>query len=78
MYFLYSVVLGAGLLLSAVPARAQLFHHDHTDACLHGTLVDFTRNSGCDHRMYAPSLCEYRDMYVYLPPGYDRSRQYPP
>ena len=44
---------------------------------LSGSLVDFTRNHGADHRFYASSLREKRDLYVYLPPGYDRRRRYP-
>ncbi|MBM4070987.1 MAG: hypothetical protein FJ271_18865 [Planctomycetes bacterium] len=44
---------------------------------LHGTLVDFTFNHGKDNRMWSRSLEQRRDMYVYLPPGYDPQLQYP-
>lgn len=44
---------------------------------LSGTLLDFTHNSGRDHRIYSPALCERRDLYVYLPPGYDPKGSYP-
>src|SRR5438105_797088 len=44
---------------------------------LHGTLVDHTHNHGADHRMWSEALHEPRDMYVYLPPGFDPARQYP-
>ncbi len=48
-----------------------------TNICLKGTLVDYTSNHGKDRRFFAPSLCEKRAMYVYLPPGYNSSKQYP-
>src|SRR5262249_17976586 len=39
--------------------------------------IDHTRNHGHDNRIYSPSLHEKRDLYVYLPPGYDPSKKYP-
>jgi S-formylglutathione hydrolase FrmB len=47
---------------------------DHT---LHGTLVDLTHNHGHDKRIWSRSLHQWRDLYVYLPPGYDCNQQYP-
>lgn len=44
---------------------------------LQGTLVDYTHNHGADRRIWSEALGQKRDMYVYLPPGYDPSRQYP-
>jgi S-formylglutathione hydrolase FrmB len=44
---------------------------------LHGTIVDYTHHHGSDNRIWSPALCQLRDMYVYLPPGYDPNRQYP-
>lgn len=44
---------------------------------LHGTIVDYTHNHGYDRRIWSSALCEPRDMYVYLPPGYDPRRCYP-
>lgn len=44
---------------------------------LHGQLIDYTRNHGADRRIWSPSLCEKRDVYVYLPPDFDPSRRYP-
>jgi pimeloyl-ACP methyl ester carboxylesterase len=44
---------------------------------LHGQLLDFTNNNGADRRIYSPALHEYRDLYVYLPPGFDPEQEYP-
>jgi enterochelin esterase-like enzyme len=68
----------AWLVLGVAPASAQ-FHRstDAINARLHGTLLDFTQNDGCDRRIYSSALCECRDLYVYLPPGYDPKGQYP-
>jgi hypothetical protein len=54
-------------------AKNALLEHVH----LHGTLVDLTNNHGCDHRIWSRSLYEKRDLYIYLPPGYDEHQQYP-
>ena len=42
-----------------------------------GRLLDFTHNHGCDRRIHSPALNEKRDVYVYLPPGYDGTTQFP-
>ncbi len=47
------------------------------NAEIQGHVCDFTHNHGADHRIWSPALCQKRDMYVYLPPGYDGSKQYP-
>jgi hypothetical protein len=44
---------------------------------LHGQVLDFTHNHWGDHRIWSEALCEKRDLYVYLPPCYDPSKQYP-
>lgn len=44
---------------------------------LHGQIVDYTDNHGCDRRIWSPVLCQKRDLYVYLPPGYDPAKAYP-
>ncbi len=44
---------------------------------LQGRVLDFTKNHAADNRFWAPSLCAKRDMYVYVPPCYDESKQYP-
>lgn len=45
--------------------------------CLAGQILDFTNNHGADRRIYSSILCEKRDLYVYLPPGYDPAIRYP-
>jgi S-formylglutathione hydrolase FrmB len=50
---------------------------DRLNAQLKGRVVDFTRNHGRDRRIWSPALGEKRDLYVYLPPGYDPAKQYP-
>jgi S-formylglutathione hydrolase FrmB len=44
---------------------------------LAGQLVDYTHNHGADRRIWSEALQEPRDLYVYLPPGFDPSQQYP-
>lgn len=44
---------------------------------LNGQVVDFTHNHLHDRRIWSNALCEKRDLYVYLPPCYDASKQYP-
>jgi pimeloyl-ACP methyl ester carboxylesterase len=42
-----------------------------------GQIVDFTHNHGHDRRIWSSALCQYRDLYVYLPPGFDPGKKYP-
>jgi len=44
---------------------------------LQGTLVDYTHNHGADRRIWSEALQQKRDMYVYLPPGFDPGQRYP-
>jgi S-formylglutathione hydrolase FrmB len=44
---------------------------------LAGKLMDHTGNHGMDRRMYSRALGHKRDVYVYLPPGYDPNQRYP-
>jgi len=75
--------LVAALLLVAsagAPARAQLFdlvNLDHLNRKLAGRVVDHTQNHGADRRLFSPILGRPRDLYVYLPPGYDPAVAYP-
>jgi hypothetical protein len=47
------------------------------DLHLQGTIVDRTANHGSNRRIWSRSLYQYRDLYVYLPPGYDANQAYP-
>ena len=70
------VVLATGI----VPARAQVFdlvNLDHLNGKLRGRVIDYTQNHGVDRRISSPILGRPRDLYVYLPPGYDPSVAYP-
>ncbi len=44
---------------------------------LKGRIVDHTNNHGQDHRIWSRSLHQWRDLYVYLPPGFDPHERYP-
>ncbi len=50
---------------------------EQINASLFGTLVDHTNNHGCDRRIWSASLRQKRDLYIYLPPGFDPSQRYP-
>src|SRR5262245_40765183 len=54
-------------------ARAGRPPGDH----LAGQVVDYTHNHGADNRIWSDALHQRRDLYVYLPPGYDPDRHYP-
>jgi S-formylglutathione hydrolase FrmB len=44
---------------------------------LAGQVIDFTANHGKDRRIWSRALCQRRDVYVYLPPGFDPLKRYP-
>lgn len=76
--------IGIGLVLwvslACIP-RAEAFgrnyHLKKTGERLAGLLVDHTANHGCDRRIYSPALGQKKDLYVYLPPGFDPHLRYP-
>ena len=47
------------------------------NASLHGKIMDHTCNHGRDNRIWSRWLYAKRDLYVYVPPGYDRNLHYP-
>jgi S-formylglutathione hydrolase FrmB len=71
----------AGLVLTCGPARAGVLHRasdlEALNRQLAGRVLDFTHNHGADNRIWSPALHEWRDLYVYLPPGFDPHCRYP-
>jgi S-formylglutathione hydrolase FrmB len=61
---------------SAHPVR-RFFELDRLNRRLAGQVHDFTRNHGADRRIWSPILQQKRDLYVYVPPGFDPCKQYP-
>jgi S-formylglutathione hydrolase FrmB len=64
-------------LLAPSLIQAQSFNLDALNHCLAGQLVDHTHNHGADRRIWSPTLEQHRDLYVYLPPGFDPAQRYP-
>ncbi len=61
-------------------AHAQVFEFlscNRINRKLCGRVVDYTHNHGADRRIFSTILGRPRDLYVYLPPGYDPSVSYP-
>ena len=44
---------------------------------LKGRIVDHTANHAQDNRIWSKALHQWRDLYIYLPPGYNRNERYP-
>jgi hypothetical protein len=68
------------LLVLPGPVEAQFRNHANLKRLnrrLAGQMVDYTHNHGQDRRIFSPILGKPRDLYVYLPPGYDPHRAYP-
>jgi pimeloyl-ACP methyl ester carboxylesterase len=58
-------------------ARWQRNRLEHLNHRLHGQIVDFTHNHGADNRIWSAALHQRRDLYVYLPPGFNPHKSYP-
>jgi S-formylglutathione hydrolase FrmB len=69
-----TALLLAGL---CVPAARAADTDLAVNSRLKGRVVDYTANHGANHRLWSRSLYQWRDLYVYLPPNYDRTQQYP-
>jgi S-formylglutathione hydrolase FrmB len=73
------LAVAAVLGWTALLAEAGLFRGNRLDRLnrrLHGQLVDHTHNHGRDCRIWSPALEQWRDLYVYLPPGFDPNQRY--
>src|SRR5688500_15495968 len=44
---------------------------------LKGRIVDHTANHGHDNRVWSRAMFQWRDLYIYLPPGYSNKQCYP-
>jgi enterochelin esterase-like enzyme len=78
--WVHSVVAGVVVLAFSASARGQVGNWvslKHVNRHLQGQVVDYTNNHGEDRRIFSPILGRPRDMYVYLPPGYNPGRAYP-
>lgn len=77
----YSIVLTVALLL-LLTATTQAEHRfgnelRRINRSLAGHVVDHTHNHRSDNRIWSNALQQKRDMYVYLPPGFDPAKRYP-
>jgi S-formylglutathione hydrolase FrmB len=66
-----------GVGLGQAPQPLLKIHLARVDHRLCGQLLDFTHNHGVDRRIWSPALGQCRDLYVYLPPGFNPARKYP-
>jgi S-formylglutathione hydrolase FrmB len=82
--FLLVALALAAVSLAAVNGQAPPVSkgHDEFDIIaigkrIKGRIIDYTQNHGRDHRIWSRSLHQWRDLYVYVPPGYDVHERYP-
>lgn len=68
------VALLAGLACQPVQAGDAL---NRLNRRISGRVVDHTKNHGRNNAIPSAILCQKRDLYVYLPPGYDETKRYP-
>jgi S-formylglutathione hydrolase FrmB len=76
--------LGTLLLVALIPQsgmalgwRKDSAELDKLNKRLAGTVIDYTANHGKDLRMWSRAMSQRRDLYVYLPPGFDPTERYP-
>jgi pimeloyl-ACP methyl ester carboxylesterase len=74
LVFLWIDGTAPGSIQTIHPGRHQL---EQVNRRLHGQVLDFTHNHGADRRIWSPALRQRRDLYVYLPPGFDPCKRYP-
>lgn len=72
-------------LASVTPAAAEpnwlrtrgVAKLERLNATIAGKVLDYTNNHGTDRRGWSFALGEKRDIYIYLPPGYDGTTKFP-
>jgi S-formylglutathione hydrolase FrmB len=68
-------------LIPLSACQAQLLCHrddlEQINRRLQGQVVDYTEDHGADRRIWSPALQEKRNLYIYLPPGFDPRERYP-
>ncbi len=71
------LILTASIATTAQGQVFDLLSLKRINHKLCGRVVDYTQNHGNDRRIYSEILGRPRDLYVYLPPGYNPSYAYP-
>jgi enterochelin esterase-like enzyme len=73
--------IGVVFLLPVLASSASALGHpgslERINRRLAGRIDDHTHNHGADRRIWSSALGEWRDLYVYLPPGFDPAQSYP-
>jgi S-formylglutathione hydrolase FrmB len=59
------------------PKGRDEFDYIGVSTKLRGRIIDHTNNHGQDNRIWSRSLHQWRDLYIYLPPAFDRNQAYP-
>ena len=70
-------VVASGCALGGPFSDGPYINLPQLNRCLKGRVDDYTANHGCDYRFFSPALGQKRDVYVYVPPGYDPELRYP-
>ncbi len=71
------VFLAVGQPRAAAHIQKRPFELERVNRKLAGKVVDYTHNHDGDHRIWSEALHQKRDLYVYLPPGFDPCKRYP-